>query len=118
MLVPHLVFFGAYVATKLLMPSLLPWLAKDTYFTAILSLWYPLIWTIGWISGQREPGTTETAAASTKNGSEASVSSELSIIEQVEHFEAEKKAQIEYERKKKTDGTIPRASFATPGMFL
>jgi hypothetical protein len=49
MTLPHAAFFGAYVALKVFFPSLVKWLAHDTYATALLSTWYPLLMTISWV---------------------------------------------------------------------
>jgi hypothetical protein len=55
----------------MLFPAILSWLAKETYATALLSVWYPLLWTIGLIHNQRHPsskgdvGVTAAATAAT-----------------------------------------------------
>lgn len=53
MTLPHFVFFGAGISFKIIFPSVVKWLAYDTYTTALLSVWYPLICTLGWIHEQR-----------------------------------------------------------------
>lgn len=50
---PHLAFFGAGIAFKLFFPSVVKWLAYDTNTTVLLSVWYPLICTLGWVHEQR-----------------------------------------------------------------
>jgi hypothetical protein len=49
MAVPHAMFLGGCLAVKVFFPRLVTWLANDTYATSMLSIWYPLIWTIAWI---------------------------------------------------------------------
>lgn len=53
MTLPHLGFLGVAVAVKLFFPSVVSWLAYDTYTTTLLSVWYPLICTLGWIHEER-----------------------------------------------------------------
>ena len=59
MALPHAAFVGASVGFKILFPSILTWLATETYATALLSVWYPLMWTIGLIHSKRYPSNEE-----------------------------------------------------------
>lgn len=56
MLMPHAVFLASVASTKLLTPRLLSYLAADTYLIAVLSFWYPLVWTIGLLQYYRNGG--------------------------------------------------------------
>jgi len=58
MTLPHLIYFGAWIAFKLSFPSVVKWLAYDTYTSDLLSVWYPLIATLWWIHEQRHPERT------------------------------------------------------------
>lgn len=48
MTTPHLIFLGLGITIKILIPSIVRWLANDTYATAVLSIWYPFISTLLW----------------------------------------------------------------------
>ena len=49
MAIPHGMFVGVCLGFKVFFPRVLTWLAADTYATALLTIWYPLISTIAWI---------------------------------------------------------------------
>jgi hypothetical protein len=83
MLVPHLVFLGSSLAFKIIFPNVLSWLAVETYATALLSIWYPMIWTIGWIHSQRNP--EDPVEEPTPNKS-------VSVEEQVQRLDTQKKS--------------------------
>jgi hypothetical protein len=53
MTLPHGIFLGVGIAFKVLFPSVVKWLAYDSYTTALLSVWYPLVCTLGWIHEHR-----------------------------------------------------------------
>ena len=75
MALPHTAFVGAYVGFKLLFPSLVKWLAYDTYTTALISIWYPLIMTLSWVHEKRNPDEVAAAARPTTKSGERKVSS-------------------------------------------
>ena len=52
MTTPHLMFVGAGIGFKMVFPSLVKWLANETYATAALSIWYPLLSTLVWIQNR------------------------------------------------------------------
>ena len=70
MAIPHGMFAGICLAFKVCFPRVLTWLAADTYATALLSIWYPLISTIALIhnynSLQKQKGTEVTKPTSPK----------------------------------------------------
>jgi hypothetical protein len=55
MSLPHLVFLGWCVAVRIFFPSVVRWIAHDTYFTALLSVGYPLLSTLMWVHARRHP---------------------------------------------------------------
>lgn len=69
MALPHMAFAGGYCALKLVFPSLVKWMAYDTYTTALLSIWYPLIMTLSWVHEARQTknGATASTAATCEN---------------------------------------------------
>lgn len=68
MTLPHLAFLGSIIALKLLLPSVVSWLASDTYTTAALSVWYPFISTLVWIHGRRNcDDTSDSATVNSKS---------------------------------------------------
>jgi hypothetical protein len=60
---PHVAFVLSTIAVKLLLPSILKWLAHDTIATSILCVWYPLSVTICLIHRESQASTTTAAAA-------------------------------------------------------
>jgi hypothetical protein len=62
-------FLGGYVAFKVVFPSVVKWLAYDTYTTALLSIWYPLICTLSWVHERRQSTLTSTSSQSKKSAS-------------------------------------------------
>jgi hypothetical protein len=79
MALPHMAFVGGYVALKLVFPSLVKWMAYDTYTTALLSIWYPLIMTLSWVHEARRTRNGATPAPTTqKENSGESAKKELS----------------------------------------
>lgn len=69
MALPHTAFIGAYVALKFLFPSFVKWLAYDTYTTALISIWYPLIMTLSWVHEKRNPSKAAVTAGTQANSS-------------------------------------------------
>eukprot|EP00980_Cylindrotheca_fusiformis_P031429 scaffold26363_cov113-Cylindrotheca_fusiformis.AAC.3 len=69
MTLPHLTFFGVTIGFKLLLPSVIRWLACDTYTTTALSVWYPFISTLAWIHHRHhsDDGCDCTSTSSTTN---------------------------------------------------
>ncbi|KAG7337905.1 hypothetical protein IV203_022435 [Nitzschia inconspicua] len=71
MSLPHLVFLGWCVAVRIFFPSLVRWVAHDTYFRAILSVGYPLLSSLMWVHASRHPyhsqGTAETELTKEKD---------------------------------------------------
>jgi hypothetical protein len=53
MSLPHLLFLGWFVAIRIFFPSVIRWIAHDTYITAVLSVGYPLFSTLLWIHARR-----------------------------------------------------------------
>lgn len=67
MAVPHTAFLGGYVALKLIFPSLVKWLAYDTYTTALISIWYPLVMTLSWVHDKRQSKDSNFSSVKTTN---------------------------------------------------
>jgi hypothetical protein len=69
MTMPHLLFLGSIIAFKIILPSVVRWLAYDTYTTAALSIWYPFVSTLSWIHGRRHSNdVTDSATEPSTSG--------------------------------------------------
>lgn len=55
MLLPHALFVGVCLTVKLLFPTAIAWVARDTYAIFILSTLYPWIWTVALLFQYRHP---------------------------------------------------------------
>lgn len=52
---------------KFLFPSLVKWLAYDTYITSLISVWYPVFMTLSWIHEKKHMIAEESAEAEKEN---------------------------------------------------
>ncbi len=75
MAVPHTVFLGAYVAFKVIFPAFVKWLAYDTYTTALISIWYPLIMTLSWVHDKRQSKESHASPVTSAKHSVSTLSS-------------------------------------------
>jgi len=124
MTLPHTAFLGGYVAFKLFFPSLVKWLAHDTYATALLSMWYPLMMTISWVHEWRQNKKTvpsQTSASSsttprTLRSSSPAVSplASQSVGNRPSYRLKSTKDSKNFTTRKKTSGVSPRSTPSTP----
>ena len=63
MILPHALFVGVSFAVKLLFPSIVTWLARDTYTISILSQVYPWLSTVGLLFQYRHVNASASANA-------------------------------------------------------
>lgn len=71
MSLPHLMFLGWFMTIRIFFPSVVRWIAHDTYITAFLSVGYPLFSTIMWIHARRNPQHQDDKTRSKSNHNEA-----------------------------------------------
>jgi hypothetical protein len=66
MILPHALFVGVGIVIKLLFPTIVTWLANETYAILILSQVYPWIWTISLLFQYRHASTIKSNTLSSE----------------------------------------------------
>jgi len=127
MALPHTAFLGGYVALKVILPSFVKWLAYDTYTTALISIWYPLIMTLSWVHDKRQSKDANAPAVQTTNNSVPSATrKEISNSSKTQSLESRSDRRPAYMRttasqksrehttNKRYTSSFPRTSPPTP----